>query len=321
MKIVVLDGYTENPGDLSWAGFERLGSLTVYDRTPYSEGVDEVVRRAQGAEAVLINKTPLDAATLARLAPTLRYVGVLATGYNVVDLVAAKALGVTCCNVPGYGTAAVAQFTFALILELCHRVGLHSDSVKRGDWHRSQDFCYWLTPQHELAGKTLGLIGYGNIGRAVGALGEAFGMRVLAASGHGRADGRARRAALPELLAESDVVSLHCPLTDATRHLINRDSLAHMKKGALLINTARGPLIDEAALWEALRSGHLSGAALDVLSDEPPGADHPLYRLPNCILTPHIAWAPQESRQRLMDIAVENLEKYLAGTPQNVVNP
>lgn len=318
MKIVILDGYTENPGDLSWGGFEALGSVTMYDRTP----ADQILARAKGAEIVLTNKTPLSAQTLAALAPELQYIGVLATGYNVVDIAAARAQGIPVCNIPTYGTTAVAQFVMALLLELCHHVWDHSRSVKAGDWSRCPDFCYWNSPLIELAGKTFGVIGYGRIGRATARLAAAFGMEILAYDAHATGmDEVARLVSLDELLERSDVISLHCPLFESNRGMINRASIARMKDGVLLINTSRGPLIDEAALAEALRTGKVAGAGLDVLETEPARPDNPLLAEPNCLITPHIAWAPKESRQRLMDIAVENLQAWLKGNPQNVVNP
>ena len=318
MKIVILDGYTENPGDLSWGGFEALGSVTVYDRTP----ADQILARAKGAEIVLTNKTPISAQTLAALAPELQYIGVLATGYNVVDIAAARAQGIPVCNIPTYGTTAVAQFVMALLLELCHHVGDHSRSVKAGDWSRCPDFCYWNSPLIELAGKTFGVIGYGRIGRATARLAAAFGMEILAYDAHATGmDEVARLVSLDELLERSDVISLHCPLFESNRGMINRASIARMKDGVLLINTSRGPLIDEAALAEALHAGKVAGAGLDVLETEPARPDNPLLAEPNCLITPHIAWAPKESRQRLMDIAVENLQAWLKGNPQNVVNP
>lgn len=321
MKIVILDGYTENPGDLSWEGFEALGSVTVYDRTPFADKADEIVRRAKGAEIVITNKTPLSAETLAALAPELRYIGVLATGYNVVDVAAAREQGVLVCNIPTYGTTAVAQFAMALLLELCHHVGAHSDSVKRGDWSRCPDFCYWNTPLIELAGKTFGVVGYGRIGKAAAKLAAAFGMDVIACDAFASGDGTARMVTLDELYAESDVISLHCPLFAETRGMINRDSIAKMKDGVLIINTSRGPLVVEEDLAAALAEGKVAGAGLDVLSVEPARAENPLLKQKNCLITPHIAWAPKESRRRLMEIAVENLRAFLSGTPQNVVNP
>lgn len=321
MKIVILDGYAENPGDLSWDGFRALGEVTVYDRTPYASGNAEIIARAKGAEAVILNKTPLSAETLAALTPELKYIGTLATGYNVIDVEAAKALGIPVCNTPNYGTAAVAQHTMALLLELCHHVGDHNRSVKDGDWSRSPDFTYWNSPLIELAGKTMGIIGYGRIGKATAALAAAFGMKILA---YGRTphpeDTSARWVSLDTLLAESDVISLHCPLFPETRGIINRQTIAKMKNGVLILNTSRGPLIEEADLAEALESGKVAGAGLDVLCAEPADPRSPLLSQPNCIITPHIAWAPKESRQRLMDIAVDNLRAFLDGNPKNAVN-
>lgn len=320
MKIVILDGYTENPGDLSWAGFEALGDVTVYDRTPFADGNGEIVSRARGAEILIVNKTPVSADTLTALAPELRYIGVLATGYNIVDVEAAKKQGVPVCNIPTYGTTAVAQYTMALLLELCHHVGDHSRSVKNGDWSRCPDFCYWHTPLVELCGKTFGVIGYGRIGKATARLAAAFGMEVLAYDAFAQGDGIARMVTLDELYAESDVISLHCPLFPATQGMINVESISKMKDGVMLLNTSRGPLIVEEELAAALAIGKVAAAALDVLSVEPAQPDNPLLKLENCLITPHIAWAPKESRQRLMDIAVENVRAFLAGTPQNIVN-
>lgn len=320
MKIVVMDGNALNPGDLSWKGFEEMGEMTIYPRTPYQDGEAEIIRRAKGAEVLLINKTPLTREVLTALMPELKYVGVLATGYNVVDIAAAAELGITVTNVPAYGTPAVAQFTMALLLELCHRVGQHSQNAKAGRWPDSPDFCYWETPQTELWGKTMGIIGYGQIGKAVARLASAFGMKVLAVSHSGSGDEIAKKVQLDELLRESDVISLHCPLFPETKQIINRESIAQMKDGVLIINTARGPLIDGAALAEALESGKVAGAAVDVLDQEPPRRDDPLLCHPRCIVTPHIAWAPIESRQRLMEIAVRNLHSFLAGKAENQVN-
>ena len=318
MKIVVLDGYALNPGDLSWSGFTELGELTVFDRTP----AHQAVQRAAHAEAVLTNKVALPRSVQEQL-PALRYIGVLATGYDIVDVEAARHRGIVVTNVPEYGTFSVAQHTFALLLELCHHVGLHSESVRRSEWSRNPDWCYWKTPLIELAGKTMGIIGLGRIGRQTARLAHAFGMRVIAHSRPGSPplpfDGF-RFLNLEAVLAESDVVSLHCPLTSETRGLINRQRLACMKPTAFLLNCSRGPLVVESDLAEALRQGVIAGAALDVLSQEPPPPDHPLFSAPNCILTPHHAWATREARERLMNIAVENLRAFLAGRPQNVVS-
>ena len=317
MKIVVLDGYALNPGDLSWSCIEQFGEVTVYDRTP----ADLIVPRIGDAEIILLNKTPITAATLA-VCPSIKLICVLATGYNVVDCDAAREHGIPVCNVPAYGTAAVAQFTFALLLELCHQVGLHSESVHNGDWCRSIDFCYWKTPQMELAGKTMGIIGFGRIGRAVGQIAKAFGMRVIAYNRSRCAEGEAigEYVDLDTLFAQSDVISLHCPLTPQTSGLINKDSISKMKDGVILLNTARGPLVNEKDLADALVSGKLRGAAADVVCAEPMAADNPLLNAPHCIITPHMAWAPLESRQRIMDCTVRSIRAFLAGTPENTVN-
>ncbi len=320
MNIVILDGHTENPGDLSWAAFEALGNLTVYDRTPKEP--EEIIRRIGQAEIVYTNKTPLTAETFDRC-PSIRFVGVLATGYNVVDVAAARRHGIPVSNIPAYGTEAVAQAAMALLLEICNQVGRHSRAVHEGRWNTCPDFCFWETPLMELAGKTLGIVGFGRIGQAMGRLGRAFGMEVLATGSRPTEAGRAlaRYVTLDELLAKSDVISLHCPLFPETERMINRDSLAKMKDGVILLNTGRGQLICEKALAEALRSGKVRAAGLDVLSQEPPAADNPLLTAPNCFITPHIAWAPKETRQRLMDIAAGNLRAFLAGSPIHVVNP
>ena len=318
MKIVVLDGYTLNPGDLSWEGLEKFGGLTVYDRTPQ----DKIVERIGDAEIVLTNKTPLTREIFEQV-PQVEYVGVLATGYNVVNIEAAGDNDVVVTNIPTYGTSAVAQFVFALLLELCHHVGEHSKAVKEGAWAESPDFCFWNYPLVELAGKTLGVIGYGRIGQATSKIAQGFGMKVLA---YDKSPDRELKGdnmkyvELDELLEKSDVISLHCPLFPDTKGIINRESINKMKDGVMIVNTARGPLIVEEDLAEALNSGKVAGAALDVLATEPPEMDNPLLDAPNTIITPHIAWAPQESRQRLMNIAVNNLEEYLAGNSVNVVN-
>lgn len=318
LKIVVLDGYTLNPGDLSWERLEELGELDLYDRTPK----DKILERIGSAEIVFTNKTPLGRDVFEKL-PGLKYIGVLATGFNVVDVDVAKEFGITVTNVPDYGTMAVAQFTFALLLELCHHVWEHNLAVRSGEWSRSADFCFYKYPLIGLEGKTLGIIGFGRIGRAVANIARAFGMNVLA---YGRnkntiAESGIRFAEFDELLAESDVITLHCPLTESTRGMINKNTISRMKDGAMLINTARGPIINEADLAEALNNGKLAGAAVDVVSREPIREDNPLLRAKNCIITPHIAWAPKETRERLMKIAVENLRSFLDGNPVNVVNP
>lgn len=315
MKIVVLDGRGLNPGDLSYACLEEFGSVTVYQHT---DTPAQAIARIGSSEIVLVNKVPITREIL-DACPSIRLICVLATGYNVVDCQACAQRGIPVTNVPAYGTAAVAQFTMALILELCHRVGLHNHSVHQGDWCRSETFCYWLTPQMELAGKTLGIIGYGRIGQAVGALARAFGMEVLAYHPRRNLSGEPY-VELDTLLERSDILSLHCPLFPETQHLINRETIAKMKDGAMLINTARGALVEESALAQALNAGKLRGAAVDVVSQEPMTPDNPLLPCKNCIITPHIAWAPVESRQRLLDCVVENIRSYLAGHPQNVVN-
>jgi glycerate dehydrogenase len=317
MKIVVLDGYTLNPGDLSWEAFKTLGEFETHDRTP----PELTIERARDAEIVLTNKTVLDRAAIAAL-PRLRYVGVLATGYNVVDIEAARERGIPVCNVPEYGTANVAQAAFALLLELTNRTGHHAQTVREGRWTAATDFCYWDFPLVELSGLALGIVGYGRIGRGVGRIGRAFGMKVLAsdAAATPAADDDARLVDLDALFRESDIVTLHCPLTPETKELINAVRLAQMKPTAFLINTARGGLVNEADLANALNAGRLAGAGLDVLSVEPPPATNPLLRAKNCIVTPHIAWATRNARARLMSVAAENVRAWLRGQPQNVVN-
>jgi len=317
MKIVVLDGYALNPGDLSWEGLRAIGELEVYDRT--SE--DLIVTRAMDAEIVLTNKTQLSAQTLGQL-KRLRYIGVLATGYDVVDARAARELKVTVTNVPAYGTASVAEFVFAMLLEMARAVALHAQATKAGEWSRCPDFCFWKAPQIELAGKLIGIVGLGRIGRRVGEIASAIGMRVIAAGATRRETPDwpgFRWCSVEELLQEADVVSLHCPLTPETRGIINASSLARMKSSAYLINAARGPLIVEPELADALNHGRLAGAALDVLSTEPPSPDNPLLHARNCIVTPHIAWATTAARTRLLDTAIANLQAFLDGHPANVV--
>ena len=314
MKIVILDGHALNPGDLDWDFLKQFGTVTYYDRTA---GEALTMDRIGDADIILLNKVAITEAVLAAC-PNLKLICILATGYNVVDCAAAAKRGIPVCNIPGYGTNAVGQFTFALLLELCHRVGLHDTSVHGGDWTACPDFCYWKSPQMELAGKTIGIIGYGAIGRAVAKIAEAFGMHVLAYS-RTHYDGT-DYVELDTLLQQSDIVSLHCPLFPETEKMINAAALAKMKDGAILLNTARGALIDEAAVADALRSGKLRGAAVDVVSSEPISADNPLLSAPNCIITPHMAWAPVEARQRILDIAETNIRGFLSGKPQNVVN-
>ena len=320
MKIVILDGYCLNPGDLSWSGFEALGEVTVYDRTPL-DGEDEIVRRIGDSEIVLTNKTPITRAVLDRCAQ-VRYIGVLATGETVVDITAAREKNIPVCNVPGYGTAAVAQMTVALLLEICCQVGHHDRAVHDGRWSKCRDYCFWDGTLTELAGKTMGIIGYGSIGQATGEIARALGMTVVATGPHRWKEGErpAPYVSLEELLHRSDVVSLHCPLFPETKGIINRDSIAKMKNGAILLNTSRGPLLVEQDVADALNSGKLRAAAIDVAEMEPIPAESPLLTAKNCVITPHIAWAPLEARQRLMDIAVGNLRGFLAGAPENVVN-
>jgi glycerate dehydrogenase len=317
MKIVVLDGYCLNPGDLTWDALKPFGEARIFDRTPEAE----VVERAAGAAIVLTNKTPISADSLAQL-PDLRYIGVLATGYNIVDVAAARNRGIAVTNIPTYGTASVAQFVFALLLELCHRVGRHSDGVRAGEWSRSPDWCFWNSPLVELAGKTMGVVGFGRIGRAVGRIADALGMRLIACDTE-RSETPIypgfRWAEFEELMAEADVVSLHAPLFPETRGMINARTLALMKPSAFLINTSRGPLVVDPDLADALHGRRLAGAALDVLSVEPPDSANPLLAAPNCIVTPHIAWATREARARLMDLAVGNIAAFVAGDPRNVI--
>ncbi len=317
MRIVVLDGYTMNPGDISWAPLEELGDLTVYDRTP----PDKTLERIGDANVVLTNKTRLSAGEF-EAAPHIRYVGVLATGYDVVDVAAASRRGIHVCNVPGYATDAVAEMVFALLLELCRRVGAHSDAVKKGEWTASPDFCFWKYPMSELSGMVMGIVGMGRTGQKTARIAQAFGMHVLAAS-RSRPEPESeslRYAAMDTLLAQADVVSLHCPLTEHTMQMINTSTIAQMKQGAMLINIARGGLVDEQALADALASGKVAGAACDVVSAEPIRADNPLLHADNIIITPHIAWASRPSRERLMAQAARNVAAYLAGHPVNVVN-
>jgi glycerate dehydrogenase len=318
MNIVVLDGFTLNPGDISWDGLSSLGNLTVYDRTPENKIVD----RSKDAEILFTNKTPLRESVLRNL-PSLKYIGVLATGYNVVDIDYAKSKNIPVTNIPGYGTASVVQMTIALLLELSQHVQLHSDSVHAGDWARSPDFCYWKTPLIELEDKTLGIIGFGRIGQGVADVATALGMNILG-SAKTHSDQSARKnfrwASIPEILKESDVVSIHCPLFPETQGLINAKSLRTMKPSAFLLNTSRGPIIVDKDLADALNNDIIAGAGIDVLSVEPPSADNPLFKAKNCIITPHIAWATKEARSRLMNMAEDNLSKFISGNPVNVVN-
>jgi glycerate dehydrogenase len=317
MKIVVVDGYTLNPGDLSWADLRALGACEIYERSTD----EELLSRSEAAEILLTNKMEVRGRHIERL-PKLRYIGVTATGYNIVDVVAARERGIAVTNVPAYGTASVAQMTFALLLELCHRTGHHAQTVSDGRWAKSPDFCYWDYPLVELDGLTMGIIGWGRIGHAVARLALAFGMKVVAT-------GRSKPKDLPAdvawldleaLLRASDVVSLHCPLTAETKQMINAQRLKLMKPTGFLLNTSRGPLIDEAAMAAALQAGQIAGAGLDVLSVEPPAADNPLYKARNCFITPHISWATRAARSRLMRVAVENVRAFIGGKPQNVVS-
>ena len=322
MNIVVLDGYALNPGDLSWEPLEKLGELTVYDRTP----PDQVVARAAGAEALLINKIILDAKIIEQL-PLLRYIGVLATGYNIIDLEAARKRNITLTNIPGYSTPSVTQMVFALLLELTQQVGHHSRLVREeGRWGECPDFCFWDRPLRELSGSKMGLVGFGSIGRQVALVARAFGMQLLVHTAHpekyrDRPEGQGVGfCELDELFAESDVISLHCPLNDETEKLVNVRRLALMKPTALLINAARGQLLDEQAVADALNQGRLAGLGADVLAVEPPSADNPLLSASNAVLTPHIAWATAEARTRLLGMAAENIRAFQTGRKENVVN-
>jgi len=318
MKIVVLDGHASNPGDLSWDEFAKLGELEVFDRT----AKEQMIVRLQGAAIALTNKAVLDRSVISAL-PDLRFIGVTATGYNVVDVEAARERGIVVCNVPEYSTPDVAQAVFALLLELTNRTGHHAETVRAGKWSRSQDFSYWDYPLAGLSGLTLGIIGFGRIGRAVARIGQAFGMKILAMrrspSATDKNDG-VEYVELDTLLRESDVISLHCPLTPETTRLVNAEFLAKMKRTAFLINTARGGLVDEAALADALNHDRIAGAGLDVLSTEPPSPDNPLLAAKNCIITPHIAWATKTARIRLLQVTADNIRAWLNGKPQNVVN-
>lgn len=316
-SICILDAFTTNPGDLSWDALAALGELTVYDRTPPAERLE----RARGHRILITNKVEVDKELLSRL-PDCELVCLLSTGTNAVDLEVCRERGIPVCNIPAYSTASVAELTFALLLDWARGVHVHGEAVREGAWCESPDFCFSRTPQRELAGKTLGLVGFGEIAQAVARIAVAFGMKLLAYTPHpeGKPETGQKFVSLETLLSESDVVSLHCPLTDATERLINTERIALMKKDAVLINTGRGGLLDEAAAASALREGKLGAALLDVLSTEPPRADNPLLSAPNCVCTPHIAWATRAARERLISILVENVESYLQGKPQHVVN-
>ncbi len=320
MKIVVLDGYTLNPGDLDWDGLNALGEVTVYDRTSLTD-VQEVIERVGDAEVVYTNKTPMPKAVF-DACPNIKFVGVLATGYNVVDVAAAKEKGIPVTNIPTYGTAAVGQFAIAMLLEICHHVAHHSDEVHKGRWETNADWCFWDYPLIELAGKTMGVIGFGRIGQATGRIAKALGMRVIANDEYPSEAGKeiAEYVTREELYAQSDVIALHCPLFPSTEGMINKESIARMKDGVIILNNSRGPLIVEQDLADALNYGKVYAAGLDVVSAEPIKGDNPLLGAKNCLITPHISWAPKESRNRLMNIAVENLRAFVNGEPVNVVN-
>lgn len=319
MKIVILDGYTENPGDLSWKALNTFGEVETYDRTPADEAV--IQQRIAQAEIVITNKTPLSQKTI-MASEKLQFISVLATGYNVVDVAAAKEKGIPVSNVPTYGTAAVAQYTMALLLEICHHVALHDQAVHQGKWERCIDWCFWEKPLIELAGKKLGVIGFGRIGQAVARIAKAMGMTVVAYDKVPNESGRqlAEYVSLDELLTGADVISLHCPLLPENTGMINRKTIEKMKDGVIILNTARGPLIQEQDLADALCGGKVYAAAMDVVSTEPIKGDNPLLHAPNCIITPHIAWAPKESRQRIMDTTAQNIQAFLSHKPIHVVN-
>lgn len=319
MKIVNLDGCTTNPGDLSWEGIEKLGDYTVYDRT----APEKIVERAKGAEILIINKTVINKDLLDALSPELKYIGLQSTGYNVVDCEYARKLGITVCNIPAYSTNAVAQLVFAFILQITNEVTLHSNAVMDGEWCKCPDFCFWKKPLAELDGKTIGIIGFGSIGHRVATIAEAFGMNVLAYNPRPKNKGDLKTIQFVDvdtLLAESDIITCHCPLTPQTENLINKENIAKMKKSAILINTSRGPVVDEQALADALNHDRIMAAGLDVLKVEPAKEDNPLLKAKNCYITPHIAWAAKETRARLLRILEENIAAYLKGEPQNVVN-
>lgn len=317
MKIVILDGYSVNPGDLSWDALKQFGDLEVYPRT----AANDVINRAKDADIVLTNKVGFDAGRFSQL-PKLRMVNVLATGFNIIDTDAAKKSGVVVCNIPAYSTASVAQMVFAHILNITNKVDSFARQNREGRWSKCPDFCYWDAPLHELAGKTIGIVGLGHIGKRVADIAKDFGMKVVALTSKPQEalDG-IRKVSLDELLSQSDVVTLHCPLTASTRNMINRESLAKMKQGAILINTGRGPLVDEQAVADALAANQLGAYGADVMTNEPPAIDNPLLSQPNAYLTPHVAWATVEARSRLIDITEANVRAFIAGSPQNVVNP
>lgn len=317
MKIVIMDGYALNPGDLSWSELDKFGEVTVYDRTPN----ELILERAKDAEVILVNKTPINRETIESLIK-LKYIGVLATGYNVVDVKAAKDMDITVTNIPAYGVNSVAQFSMALLLELCHHIGDHDKAVKNGEWENCEDFCFWKHPLIELDTKTIGVVGMGRIGQAVAKIAQAFGMKVLAYDAFPKKDLENETLTfveLDELYMKSDVISLHTPLFDSTEGMINKESISKMKDGVLLVNTSRGQLIVEQDLADALNSGKIAGAALDVLAEEPASSHNPLMRAKNCTITPHIAWAPKEARQRLLNVAINNVAAFVDGRKENVI--
>lgn len=319
MKIVNLDGITTNPGDLSWDAIKKLGDYTVYDRTPS----EKIVERAKGAEILIVNKTIIDKNILDALVPELKFIALQSTGYNVVDCDYAKRLGIPVSNIPSYSTDAVAQLVFSLILQITNKVTLHSDAVRNGEWCTCPDFCFWKAPLTELSGKNIGIIGFGAIGQKVAEIAEAFGMKVLAYAPRPKNTDMFKTAefvSLDQLLSDSDIITCHCPLTDETTNLINKETILKMKNSAIFINTSRGPVVDETALAEALNNEKIAGAGLDVLRVEPARSDNPLLTAKNCYITPHIAWAAQETRKRLLDILEANIKAYLNNAPQNVVN-
>lgn len=317
MNIVILDGYGLNPGDLSWKALENLGNLTVYQRTDK----EEVIHRSSGADILLTNKVIIDSGTMAAL-PDLKYIGVLATGYNVVDIDAAKKRGIIVTNIPAYSTDSVAQMTFAHLLNITNRIGHYAEQNRTGRWSKNEDFCYWDTPLPEISGKTMGIVGLGNIGIRVAQIAHAFGMDVFAFTSRNSASlpPGIQKTTLDGLLSVSDILTLHCPLTETTNGMINRDSIAKMKHGAILINTGRGPLVNETDVAEALKNGHLAAYGADVMCEEPPSADNPLLNAPNAFITPHIAWATYEARVRLLNIAAANIAAFIDNNPVNVVN-
>lgn len=318
--MIVLDGYTLNPGDLTWKGLEQFGDLKVYDRTNFNPKT--IIETIGDADVVFTNKVPLSKEVLTRV-PNLKYIGVLATGYNIIDIETANDLNILVTNIPDYGTASVAQFTMGLLLEMCHHIGDHNQAVKDGEWTKSLDFCFWKTPLMELSGKTMGIIGFGRIGQATAKVAQAFGLNILAynrSKDYSLESDTCRYVELDELFGKSDIISLHCPLTESTEGIINKHNISKMQDGVMLINTSRGGLIVEADLKEGLNSEKIAYAAVDVVSSEPIKEDNPLLKAKNCIITPHIAWATKESRTRMMGIVSDNLKAYISGTPINVIN-